>query len=964
MIGSRYRWRILAGCLTWVACLSSGGAVAEEQTPLIDLGGGVVAHNVTEGFDYFSNSWAVVGLKDYVHATRITPRCELVLADGLLCRPLVGKPLRPLNHRIFKTLRESYLPIITYDFVVNDRVRYTVSMLACPMDPADKAAFHWPAQDNYLNLVRVQMSNLRAIPSDADFAFEWQPRRGRVACALADAGAAARAIVADDRLLAVAQLSPGVAPTTGQGITRFHAGLPPQETAQIVLCAPFEAVPASDADTAKRLAAIDFQTCLAATIQFWKDWLDRGARFAIRPCASLDAYRTSLIYQFIGRDKGEVHAGEGFYDEQYLRDGTYQAISLAHAGYTDACRESLEHFLAFQRDDGRFESQKGQLDANGYAIWGFVEYYRLSGDSDWLRRVYPRIRKSVQWIMQARRQEKDPNSPFFGVLPAAVADGEYLWDGKHHIVGYDWQNLRGVQAAAEAARILGFEDDATTFAGEFEAYRACILRAIERTGLPYIPPSYEKDGTHWGNLEAIFPSPLLDPHDPRLTATLNLVRNEFGRAPGNPGGFIEGTIQWHPPESKAIHPYLSQFVTNSHIIRGDYPEAIDGFHSFLLHTTSTNGFPEGVFYKRREAWNNTVPHLWAAALCVTTLRNMLVREQGDELHLLSCVQPRWLDVGSRIEIAAAPTHFGKVSLAAAAGQDTVELQLNPPDRKPPARTVVHLPPVFVITAATAGATPLTPRDDGTLVLPAEALRETRTITLHVRRVLDTKPMTLASRVERYLETEAGNTVRDVPGLAATPAAEEISPADCVKLDLSRVATTNPITAPFGATDPGRPLFTGLPVGDQTLGGVPVRILDPAKNDGKALVVLNGAGACKDLPREVEVPVGVQGRYLCVLGNVTGWAPDDAGTGPWNAVAEYEIRYADGRTQTVPLIPGRTADDWASPPTATDVEVAAHGEPWHLNLMTVILESKPVRSVVIRDLGTPAAPLVAAMTVVK
>ncbi|MGB9626463.1 MAG: hypothetical protein ACPMAQ_16535, partial [Phycisphaerae bacterium] len=180
MIESRHRRTSLAGCLTLVACLSSGGAIAQEETPFVDLGGGVVAHNVTEGFDYFSNSWAMVGLKDYVHATRITPRCELVLADGLLCRPLVGKPLRPLNHRIFKILREYYLPIVSYDFVANDRVQYTVDMLACPMDPADKAAFHWPVQDNYLNLVCVRMTNRRAISSDADFAFEWQPRGGRV----------------------------------------------------------------------------------------------------------------------------------------------------------------------------------------------------------------------------------------------------------------------------------------------------------------------------------------------------------------------------------------------------------------------------------------------------------------------------------------------------------------------------------------------------------------------------------------------------------------------------------------------------------------------------------------------------------------------------------------------------------------------------------------------------------------
>jgi hypothetical protein len=957
---------ILVVCLTVAACLSSNrSATAASEASPIDLGGGVRVRNVEEPFDYFTNSWAVIGLKDYVAGTRITPKGEFVLGDGLLCRPLVGKALRPLNNRISKTLRKGYLPIVITDFIVNDSIRYTIEAFACPMDPADKATYDWPTQDNYLNLVRVSMANLKKAPGEADFGLDWQSKDGTLACTIEAAGEShAQAIVAGGRLLGLAQVRGEATLTADGSLTKLRVRVPPEETARCAIFVPFQAMPHSADTPANRLAMMDFEKCLTATTRFWEDLLARGARIDVPEAKPMNTYKASLVYQFIGRDKGEIHAGEGFYDEQYLRDGAYQSISLAHAGYTKEARQSLEHLLRFQRDDGRFESQKGQLDANGYAIWSLVEYYRLTGDMDWLKRVYPQITKSVQWVEQARRQEKDPNSPFLGILPAAIADGEYLWDGKHHIVGYDWQNLRGIQAAAEAARALGLNDDAAAFTKEFDAYRECILRALEKTGLPYIPPSYEKVGTHWGNLEAIFPTVLIDPHAPRLTATLNSAHRDFGRAADNPGGFIEGTIQWNPPESKAIHPYMSQFVTNSHIIRGDYNEAIDGFYSFLLHTTSTHGFPEGVHYKRREAWSNTVPHLWAAALCVTTLRNMLVRAQGDEVHLLSCVPAHWLDDGREIRVKGAPTHFGKLNLTATTKKDIIALTIDPPDRAPPARTIVHLPPGLAIEEATVDGRPLAADTERTLSLPNELLHGSGVITLRVRRLAVAEPMTFASRVARYLEEEAGDSLKPIPGLVATPSASEIRTAECVKLDLSRVATTNPLTAPFNVPNPGQLLFAGLPFGDQIVCGVPMHILDPAKNDGKALVVLSGADACKDLPREAEVPVGVQGRYLCVLGNVTGWAPGDAGTGPWGAVAEYEIRYVDGTVQKVPLISGRTADDWASPPTATEVEVALRNKPWHLNLMTVALEPKPVKSIVVRDLGTPASPLVAAMTVVR
>jgi hypothetical protein len=112
---------------------------------------------------------------------------------------------------------------------------------------------------------------------------------------------------------------------------------------------------------------------------------------------------------------------------------------------------------------------------------------------------------------------------------------------------------------------------------------------------------------------------------------------------------------------------------------------------------------------------------------------------------------------------------------------------------------------------------------------------------------------------------------------------------------------------------------------------------------------------------VELPVKAQGKRLFVLGNVHGWLPDDEGAGDWGAVAEYVIHYADGQTQTMPLISHRTADDWASAPDATDAVIGLKGERWHLNVLGVTLRDVPVEKVVFRDLGTPAAPVMVAVT---
>jgi hypothetical protein len=64
---------------------------------------------------------------------------------------------------------------------------------------------------------------------------------------------------------------------------------------------------------------------------------------------------------------------------------------------------------------------------------------------------------------------------------------------------------------------------------------------------------------------------------------------------------------------------------------------------------------------------------------------------------------------------------------------------------------------------------------------------------------------------------------------------------------------------------------------------------------------------------------------------------------------------------VPLITGNTADDWALPPEAEEVFVGLRGEPWHLNVLGVKLRPVTIEKIIFRDLGTPAAPVLVAVT---
>lgn len=139
----------------------------------------------------------------------------------------------------------------------------------------------------------------------------------------------------------------------------------------------------------------------------------------------------------------------------------------------------------------------------------------------------------------------------------------------------------------------------------------------------------------------------------------------------------------------------------------------------------------------------------------------------------------------------------------------------------------------------------------------------------------------------------------------------VDPGRCRALDLRTVANRSfrddtDGDGQGGWTDQGANDFRDMPLGPQTLHGVPFTIIDPAANGGRSCVVLGGGGR-PAFPREAT-GIAVDGLVsrLFFL-HTAAWVRNQPAT-----AMTYRIRYADGQAIEVPVRTGTEIADWWNP----------------------------------------------------
>ncbi len=530
-----------------------------------------------------------------------------------------------------------------------------------------------------------------------------------------------------------------VQPTTPTMVAAFTVVLAPGEDKTFDFKMPLLPVKADTPEFAEAAAA-DFDQEHASTVAMWQKTLDRGMKIELPETKVADTFAASLVYDLLALNNidGEtVQTVNDFqYHRFYLRDAADFVRMYDATGYSDIAAHVLLFFPSRQQPDGNFLSQPGQYDGWGEALWAFGEHYRRTHDLAFANSMYPHVLRAVDWLVQARATD-----PFHIMPKSDVRDNEYV---AAHLTGYNFLALGGLRSAIELAKATGHDADAQRFQQEYDDYHRqffALLDKVTRANGGAIPPALDAAGwagTDWGNLLSVTPVQLLDPHDPRVTATL--LRSQMH--------YQEGiTTYTEPDDGQFLHHYLTIKNTLTELVRDDQQQAIRDLYAELLHTSSTHaGFEYAIRpWGSRDFEGNLAPHGWFAADYRNLLRNMMLREDGDTLHLLSAVSPEWIGSGKAIRVERAPSTFGTTDFTLRMTSETsAVLELKNTWQNAPRAVVLHLPWFMQTDSATADGAALKIAGDA-LLLPVD----TREVKLRWHRRPGSSRISYAKTVESY-----------------------------------------------------------------------------------------------------------------------------------------------------------------------------------------------------------------------
>jgi hypothetical protein len=416
---------------------------------------------------------------------------------------------------------------------------------------------------------------------------------------------------------------------------------------------------------------------------YWTQTLARGASFALGDRDAETALNAALVTLLSCRERrgaAWVPIGNPLqYRDIWLRDGARAIRALSVAGFTAESRELAAGLEAFEWPSGAYLSQRGQLDGTGQAMWAFAQSQLRPAPDTALARVAERAMDGVKWGQRQRSLGLDPRSPFDYMLPWADPRDNELTAAQ--LVGNDAWLIAGYRSAARLLRAAGRAADADSVETALRWYRSDFATALDATGSPDVPPSWQGSGRDWGNISVSVPCGALPVTSPRVAA----LAERLWRDGGGPGlGFYAHT--------DSLHSYLFADLATWAMLTGRRDAAERMLDSLLAWRSASGGIAEYFSRSTRDWGRNPPPHATAAAALVSMLRDALVYDEDDTLRLTLGARERWWRGAA---VKRAPTRWGSIDLAFERKGDEAKWSWSPIE----AWTELTLPPGTVLAAA-------------------------------------------------------------------------------------------------------------------------------------------------------------------------------------------------------------------------------------------------------------------------
>ena len=493
-------------------------------------------------------------------------------------------------------------------------------------------------------------------------------------------------------------------PLSGSTVLTMKWNLKPGESREAWLIRPYKNEESDVAALRKKNWADEFERAKKE----WVDLLDRASRVIIPDQGVSNAFYACLADLFIMREpiaKGYIATIPG--TEVYRSapnpfETAIVAVALDQVGLHYLAELGYRVYLDLQDPDGDWTESKNwshlMWGASGFKAWVVMEHYLLTGDAAFLERRYPQMLACSRWQEKQRARTRSTDASgqrllTYGLMPRGMGDAGLMDGDDLYGVFYPW-NIWAVYAdklALQAATILNKPEDARELNEIYIRGKNDLLVALDRGAIT------ESDGSRWisavpgkvtgsryGVLNALFPTGLLSPTDKLIDGTLKYIERNM-----SPGGIPVHTGWMKDGMWVAI---TLDNVAEAHLARNQGDVA-----ARLLYATLNHGTPLYTWCEERGQEPNTQKtsgdrqHLWTPVAVVRFLRDALVMEEDDHLHLARGIDRSWLASGKAVGIENASTHFGLLSYHFSFDQRQSRLtgEIEFPESKTPYKAILH-----------------------------------------------------------------------------------------------------------------------------------------------------------------------------------------------------------------------------------------------------------------------------------
>lgn len=413
----------------------------------------------------------------------------------------------------------------------------------------------------------------------------------------------------------------------------------------------------------------------------WKRKLG-AVRWDVPKCAqaAFDCWRTTAAHILINRDGPAIQPGPRRYTRSWVRDCVIMGAALAKAGLHSPLHEFIEWYAGFQREDGFIPcvvDRDGvdwlvEHDSHGQFLWGVREVHRANPDPRFLERLMSHVGLAVEYLLELRKQRFGPEyesgekAAMRGLLPESASHEGYL---AHPVHSYwdDFWGIRGLQAAADLAKVAGLTDDAARWATEADYFQDDVLRSIEKViadkQLAYVPGSVE-----WADFDPTATSnaiAMLDFADALPQAALDSMLATY----------LDGFHRKHRGEMPWNNYTAYEIRIIGAFVRLGKRETANELLDFFLSDRRPlpwNQWPEITWKDLRAPGHlGDVPHTWIAAEYLLALTSMVVeeREASATIILAGGMRWEWIAEDNGFSVKNLPTRFGKLDFMIRAEED-------------------------------------------------------------------------------------------------------------------------------------------------------------------------------------------------------------------------------------------------------------------------------------------------------